>query len=158
MPNVVAYGTLMFPEVANPIAQIYSDGEPVTVPGYRRYEADIERNWGKYPAIVPDESTSFDGLLFTGLSKKQLKLLDWFEDVSAGLYKRKTRTLERPNGKKIQVELYVCGPLLRKLIRSPFTKAWSPVLFRQNELAGYLSRIVYPAVQSSSYQKVASKK
>ena len=39
MPNVFVYGTLMFPEVAGPIAQIDSGGEPITIHGFKCFDA-----------------------------------------------------------------------------------------------------------------------
>ncbi len=145
MLNLVAYGTLMFPEVAVPIARIFSDGEPVTVSGFRRYEAKT-RSWGNYPAIVADASGSFDGILFRELTSEQVDRLDWFECTAEGLYERKSTTIEL-SGVELPVQIYVCGPKLQEILLEPLHKAWNSDLFRRNELVGYLKKVVYPALQ-----------
>jgi gamma-glutamylcyclotransferase (GGCT)/AIG2-like uncharacterized protein YtfP len=148
VPHVFAYGTLMFPEVAVPVAEIYGDGEPVTIPGFRRYEA-FTRSWGNFPAIVQEATSTVDGLLFRDLSGKQLERLDWFEDVHDGLYVREQIQLEFGN-ERLEVFLYVCGPGLEERLLQPLSRAWSPELFRRNELNRYVKQVVYPAVQSRS--------
>ena len=148
MPHVFAYGTLMFPEVAVPVAEIYGDGEPVTIQGFRRYEA-LTRSWGNFPAIGRDANSTVDGLLFRDLSEKQLERLDWFEDVHERLYVREQIQLEVRH-ERVKVFLYVCGPGLEERLLQPLSRAWSPELFRRNELNRYVKQVVYPAVQSRS--------
>lgn len=150
MTNVVAYGTLMFPEVAGPIAQVYAKGEPVTVKGFRRFEATT-RERGNYPAIIKEADASFDGLLFRNLSDSQVAKLDWFEDVKAGLYVKKTIQLPLEH-EVLNVTVYVCGPLLESKLIKPLKRAWHPELFRRDELALYLDTTVYPAVTSEDYR------
>ncbi len=151
MPNVFAYGTLMFPEVAVPIAQIYADGEPTTIHGFRRYEA-LTRSWGNFPAIVRDPGSTVDGLLFRDLSRQQLDRLDRFEDIQDGLYVREEIRIELAH-EFLDVFLYVCGPGLEVRLLQPLSRAWSPELFRRNELNRYLKQVVYPAVQSQTKDK-----
>ena len=154
MINVFAYGTLMFPEVAMPIAQISGGGEPITIQGYRRYEATTREN-GNYPAIVKEDAHSVDGLLFQNLSERQLAQLDWFEDINeqdTGLYIRNKTTVPH-NGKTLDVWLYVCGPELQSLLKKPLQKSWNPVTFQRDELDWYITNIVNKAIGSNSYLK-----
>lgn len=150
MPNVFAYGTLTFPEVAFPIAQISVEGEPITVRGFKRMEAKT-RNWGNYPTIVRDESSSVDGLLFRDLTDKQLAQLDWFEDVGHGLYIRKQVQIVHRD-ETLDIQLYVCGPRLEKTLLEPLSKPWDPELFRKNELQKYVIEVVLPVVRSDTYK------
>lgn len=149
MPNVFAYGTLMFPEVAVPVAQIDAAGEPLTIHSYRRYEART-RDWGNYPAIVPEAGATVDGLLFRDLTERQLEQLDWFEDVADGLYVRKQIEMDI-RGDRIKIHLYVCGPMLERRLLHPLNTAWNPELFRRNELSRFVERVVDPAVKSATY-------
>ena len=140
MPNVFVYGTLMFPEVAGPIAQIDSAGEPITIHGFKRFEART-RAWGNYPTVIRDESSSVDGLLLRDLTEKQLAQLDWFEDVSSGLYVREQVQVVQKN-ETLDVQVYVCGPRLERLLLEPLSKPWDPIVFRNNELERYVKAVV----------------
>lgn len=135
----------MFPEVALPIAQL-ADGEPCTIPGFRRYDAR-SREWGNFPAVQQDKTSSVDGLLFRHVNEKQLAQLDWFEDVDDGLYVRE-QILIQMNGSALKVEIYVCGPMLQRTILEPLTEAWDPDQFRDCQLDRYVKDIVLPAVRS----------
>jgi gamma-glutamylcyclotransferase (GGCT)/AIG2-like uncharacterized protein YtfP len=135
----------MYPEVAIPVAQIDSVGEPITIHGFRRYEART-RSWGNYPAVVHDDASSVDGLLFRGLSEKQMVQLDWFEDVDVGLYVRERIQIEHDQ-QNLDVDLYVCGPALERKLLQPLSTAWNPEIFRRNELSRYVKEVVTPAVE-----------
>ena len=139
----------MYREVAVPVAQIYSDGEPITIHGFCRYEA-WTRSWGNYPAIVRDDTSTVDGLLFRDLTAQQLAKLDWFEDVHDGLYVREQIQIEHGH-ETLDVVLYVCGPGLEKRLLQPLSKEWNPEVFRRNELNRYVEQVVFPAVQNRSY-------
>lgn len=145
MPNVFAYGTLMFPEVAKPLAKIEADGEPLTVPGFRRFEATT-RSWGNYPAIVADSNSSVDGLLFRDLTNDQLEAFDRFEDIETEFYLRQQVEIEF-QGNSLSIFLYVCGPGLKRRLLEPLNKAWSPELFRRFELSRYVERVVKPHLE-----------
>ncbi len=149
MINVFVYGTLMFPEVAGPIARIVSVGEPLTVRGFRRFEART-REWGNYPVIRRDEFSSVDGILFRELGEKQLAQLDRYEDVAGGLYVRSQIQVNH-KGEDVYVDLYECGPALSGRLLEPLSKPWDPELFQTNELDRYIKEIVIPFVQHESF-------
>jgi len=150
VPNVFAYGTLMFPEVAGPVADIHVIGEPFTLIGYRRYEAKTRR-WGNYPTIVEDQNAAVDGLLFRDITDKQLEQLDYFEGVGIGLYERKSVSRD-VGGKSVEFFIYVCGPDLKRRLREPLAKPWNPLVFQRQQLPQYLSRMVYPEVGCDDYK------
>ena len=140
----------MFPEVAGLVAQIDSVGEPITIQGFKRFEART-RDWGNYPVIQRDEIASVEGLLFRELTEKQLAKLDWYEDVDHGLYVRE-QVQHKHGGKTLDVQLYVCGPALERRLLEPLSKPWDPVVFRKNELDRYLNEIVLPTIGSDVFK------
>ena len=150
MFNVFAYGTLMFPEVASVIAGIECTGEPLTLPGYRRYEATI-RTWANFPVIVEDAGHSVDGLLFRDVTSQQLARLDWFEETESGLYERRSQTVNFDD-QETKIHFYVCGPKLKQMLMQPLARPWNPVLFGTHELNKYLRKVVYPAVKSAPFE------
>lgn len=157
MSNVVAYGTLMFPEVAYPVAQIETVGEPALVRGFRRYEVFTKEWGGNFPAIVRDDSCCFEGLLFRDLTDEQIAKLDWFEDVEAGDYSRE-RALAEVGNEKVEAWVYVMGPNMDKRKKERLHRVWSPEQFRRSELELYLARVVYPAVNGRGYAEAFGSK
>lgn len=73
------YGSLLAPEVLNALLGRVPDRTPATLPGFvRRRIKDAV-----YPAIYPAEdpsNASVDGEVLTGMSRRELAVLDWFED------------------------------------------------------------------------------
>jgi len=137
--KVFAYGTLMFPEVASRVAGIDGWGEPVLLTGYSRFKVvKRERTRGLYPAIVPNEEGSVNGLLFRGITSLQLKLLDEFEEVREGSYTRECVSVDA-DGENCDAQIYVACEPLRKLMDGSL---WSPHEFRMQELDWYLSNVV----------------
>lgn len=134
--NAFVYGTLLFPQIAIPVANLQGDGEAVTLTGFRRYEAKT-RERGNYPAIVADDKASVDGLLFRDITNAQLEQLDEFEGVDFGLYLRQTANVELA-GETLEVGIYVAGPALYERLLEPLHRSWSPVLFAKNELQWYV--------------------
>ena len=107
MPNVFAYGTLMFPEVGGPVADLTGWGEPVTLPGYARYKvARLNRAAGFYPGIVPEAGSNVHGLLFRNITDDQLAALDEFEQIDQGWYVREHREFLTGSG-PCQAHVYV---------------------------------------------------
>ena len=104
MTNIFTYGTLMFPEVAGRVAEIYTPGEPLTVLGFQRFAVRI-RERGNFPAVRPVPSASVTGLLYRNLTSQQVDWLDYFECVADGLYSRETATGEL-RGEPIEFQLF----------------------------------------------------
>ena len=137
--HAFVYGTLLFPEIAQRVANISVEGEPATLLGYRRFEAKT-RERGNYPAIVKDESASVDGLVYRDLSDQQIKALDEFEDIARELYVKQTVRVVL-GSEELEVGIYVAGNGLIKKLEQPLQKAWSPVLFQRNELDWYIEKL-----------------
>lgn len=130
--NVFVYGTLMFPEVAKRVAGIVQAGHRATLGGYRRFEAKT-RERGNYPAIVPMEDATVEGLIYLNLSPVQLEQLDAFEFVEGQLYSRKTASVEW-EGRCFDAEIYVADQGLFDCLLEPLQRAWNPLWFQQHEL------------------------
>ena len=137
--DLFAYGTLMFPEVAEIVANVVTWGEPVTLRGYSRFTVELpERNRGWFPAIRAAEG-HVNGLLFRHINDAQLARLDQFEDVASGSYVREQQTIHTSDGTR-QACVYVCGDNLKTMLGGP----WDPQSFRDNELNWYLANVVQP--------------
>ena len=65
--NVFVYGTLMFREVAEPIAGLSEMPEEAVLRGYARHTIE-DREWDRVPAIVPDTDASVAGKLYRDVS------------------------------------------------------------------------------------------
>ncbi len=73
--NLLAYGTLMWPEVLEVVIGRCMEGVPATLHGYLRLRVTGEL----YPAIVPAEREDVEGILYTGLTDADFRHLDRFE-------------------------------------------------------------------------------
>ena len=73
------YGSLLAPEVLDALLGRVPDRTPATLPGFvRRRIKDAV-----FPAIYPAEdpsNASVSGEVLTGMSRRELAVLDWFED------------------------------------------------------------------------------
>src|SRR5690606_29006251 len=144
--------TFMFPAVAKAVAGIDDPGLPLTLTGYRRYEAKT-RQRANFPAIIQDKSACVDGLLFKDLSQRQLDRLRWFEDVADQLYVRK-KIQTQISGNDTEFWTYVSGPKLEQILLEPLTKSWNPILFQNQELEHYLAHTVNPAISSPEFKRL----
>jgi gamma-glutamylcyclotransferase (GGCT)/AIG2-like uncharacterized protein YtfP len=73
------YGSLMSPEVLSSLLGRVPPRRPATLRGYRRF-AIVDR---VYPAVLADETTIndvVDGEVLHGMTRRELAVLDWFED------------------------------------------------------------------------------
>ena len=77
------YGSLLAPEVLNALLGRVPDRTPATLPGYvrRRIKERV------YPALYPDPGSQVDGEVLSGMSRRELAVLDWFEDEAYTLTK-----------------------------------------------------------------------
>ena len=77
------YGSLLAPEVLKALLGRVPDRTPATLPGYvrRRIKERV------YPALYPDPDSQVDGEVLSGMSRRELAVLDWFEDEAYTLTK-----------------------------------------------------------------------
>jgi gamma-glutamylcyclotransferase (GGCT)/AIG2-like uncharacterized protein YtfP len=120
--HLFAYGTLQFPEVLEALLGRIPVSTPASVPGWRA--AALERR--VYPGLVPANGTA-TGLLLTGLTRKEWRTLDDFEDDHYDL--RRLRLADGQHG-----WAYV-WPVAEVLAEN-----WSAADFAARHLAVYTAR------------------
>ncbi|MHA1804187.1 MAG: gamma-glutamylcyclotransferase family protein [Promethearchaeota archaeon] len=96
--SVVGYGTFL----TKGLWKNKKNVEPCLVKDHVRILP--EGNW--YPFVLEKKGASFWALKFS-ISKEELKQLDYYEGVDAGLYKRVLITVILKNGKKASAYIYV---------------------------------------------------
>jgi gamma-glutamylcyclotransferase (GGCT)/AIG2-like uncharacterized protein YtfP len=96
--SVIGYGTF----ITRNLWKDKRNVEVCKVKGYKRIFP--EGNW--FPYVLPSESSSFWALKFE-VNEEELKQLDYYEGVHAGLYKRVKTKVELKNGEEIEAYIYV---------------------------------------------------
>ena len=96
--SIVGYGTF----ITRGYWKDKSNVEVCKVIGFRRILS--EGNW--FPYVLPDKNSSFWALKFD-VSENELKKLDYYEGVPAGLYKRIKIDIQLKNGTKHEAFIYV---------------------------------------------------
>ncbi|MHA1688673.1 MAG: gamma-glutamylcyclotransferase family protein [Promethearchaeota archaeon] len=96
--SVIGYGTFL----TKGLWKNKKNVEPCLVKDHVRILP--EGKW--YPFVLEKKGESFWALKFS-VSKEELKQLDYYEGVDAGLYKRVLITVTLKNGKKTSAYIYV---------------------------------------------------
>jgi gamma-glutamylcyclotransferase (GGCT)/AIG2-like uncharacterized protein YtfP len=113
--HVFVYGSLVQPGSLDEVLGHRHLGERLAarLAGYRRVAtADYA-----YPFIVAEPGASVDGVLLMDLSPYDLRVLDRYEEVESGVYRRELVEVEawgcgaRPI--YVRADTYVAGPALR---------------------------------------------
>jgi gamma-glutamylcyclotransferase (GGCT)/AIG2-like uncharacterized protein YtfP len=111
--HVFVYGTLVDPRRLREVLGHTPRGEMLRarLRGYRRVTTAYE-----YPFVVQDPDASVDGLLVMDLTPPELQLLDTYEDVAEGVYRRVPVEVEAwgcgPRSAQVRAETYAAGPAL----------------------------------------------
>jgi gamma-glutamylcyclotransferase (GGCT)/AIG2-like uncharacterized protein YtfP len=119
------YGSLCFPDVLRALIDRVPPSEPATARGWRA-AALRDR---VYPALVPAEDKSADGLLLAELTRDEWRLLDAFED---DVYDLALLQLNDDRAGWAYVATADEDPAL--------PHEWDPTTFEQTALPGYLER------------------
>jgi gamma-glutamylcyclotransferase (GGCT)/AIG2-like uncharacterized protein YtfP len=112
--HVFAYGTLVDPRCLDDVLGHRHAGERLRarLRGFQR----ITTGAYPYPYIVADAEHAVDGVLVMDLSPEDLRLLDQYEEVDAGMYLREPVEVEAwgcgPSTWRVQACVYVAGPRL----------------------------------------------
>jgi gamma-glutamylcyclotransferase (GGCT)/AIG2-like uncharacterized protein YtfP len=120
--RLFAYGSLVDPGCLDEVLGYRHLGERLTarVTGYRR----ITSATYPYPYIVEATGHYVDGVLFMDLSPSEVQVLDRYEEVDAGIYRRQLIEVEAwgcgPQPMRVKAHAYVAGPaLIASTARSP---------------------------------------
>ncbi len=144
--NLFAYGTLMFPEVAVPLAGITQWGQPAVLHGFRRRKVQL-RSRGNFPAIIRQEGATVTGILYRGLQQRQVDVLDWFEQVYNQSYTQETVVIQC-DAESVEAIVYVCGQRLADRLDGD----WRPEQFQRKELDWYIENAVRHSVETEWHQ------
>jgi gamma-glutamylcyclotransferase (GGCT)/AIG2-like uncharacterized protein YtfP len=114
-PHLFVYGSLVDPTCLDGVLGHRHAGERLEarLPGYRR----MTREGFEWPFIVAAAGASVDGILLMDLSPYDLDVLDRYEEVEFGIYRRVPVEVEawgcgaRPI--YVRAAAYVAGPVLQ---------------------------------------------
>lgn len=137
LQDLFAYGVLMRPELLRALTQRRFTSEPATLEGFRRYTV-VEEGYPPFPAIVPEPDARVDGVLVREVDEESLRILDRFEEVESGLYRRGEVTVFDDAGRKCQAWVYIAGSKLRKSLAGD----WDPIEFFDRYTEHYRERII----------------
>mmetsp|Transcript_4819 Transcript_4819/g.13857 ORF Transcript_4819/g.13857 Transcript_4819/m.13857 type:complete len:154 (-) Transcript_4819:441-902(-) len=130
MPDsVFVYGTLCAPEVVHVLLHRAPKTSAAVLRGYKRQCIRQQ----VFPALVPsDPAASVKGWVLSGLSPKEMVILDEYEDVD---YYRTTVSPTLEDGSEVDCEVYVWKEDRRHLL---IDVDWDYDRFRKDHLASYL--------------------
>jgi gamma-glutamylcyclotransferase (GGCT)/AIG2-like uncharacterized protein YtfP len=109
--HLFAYGTLVDPACLDAVLGHKHGGERLAarLPGYRR----LTRPTFPYPFIVEAQGSCVEGVLVMDLSPYDMQVLDRYEEVEAGVYRREPVQVEAwgcgPSPMRVRAEAYVAG-------------------------------------------------
>ena len=126
--DLFVYGTLMVPKIMRAVCGYARPGLPARLWGHRRGRLAGET----YPAIVPSIGHHVDGLLYRGVSPRQIRQLDRFE----GPMYRRTLVRVEVDGVRFRSAVYRLAPTYyRRLQRG----AWSLQGFVARDRAAFVT-------------------
>ena len=112
--RLFAYGSLVEPGCLDEVLGYKHLGERLRarLMGYRRITSDTY----PYPYIVEAVGDSVEGVLLMDLSPSEMQILDRYEEVDTGIYRRQLTEVEAwgcgPRPIRLQAHTYVAGPAL----------------------------------------------
>lgn len=127
MNELFCYGTLCAPNTIRAVIGRVPAARLAVLPNYACYRVS-----GKpYPGVVADQSSSTEGLLYSGLTDAELKKLDVYE---GGEYLRQRQNITIfPSRQSLQAWVYVIHPLCRARLSKTI---WKAVLPQIGEISG----------------------
>jgi len=126
--NILAYGTLMIPEVMYAVTARKFRFEKAILRGYARFRVKGE----SYPGIIPVTDAMTEGIIYLDVDEWSLERLDEFE---GDLYQRTPVRVETEEREIRDAETYVIKPEYRGCLSS---KKWNVTEFSQKHLKAFL--------------------
>jgi gamma-glutamylcyclotransferase (GGCT)/AIG2-like uncharacterized protein YtfP len=127
--HLLAYGTLMCPEILTAVTGLTRSGVPASLSGYARWRL----RGAAYPAIVPDPAARVAGLLYPDLPDRAWVCLDHFEGEC---YRRLAVPAELAGGEPVPAQVYVLQPAFAHRLDY---RPWDFAGFLRHGKAGFLS-------------------
>lgn len=122
--NLFAYGTLMWPEVLEAVTGRRMTGTKAVLEGYTRRRVKGEH----YPVVIQSLEDSVEGVLYEGLTEREVQVLDDFEGEAYD------RVVHEFNGAPAFV--YVLSDDWKHIAES---LPWNPADFNAEHLAAFCS-------------------
>ena len=127
MPRIFAYGSLGFPGILLALTGRRFSSRSAVLEGFARYRVRGE----SHPGIVPVPGARTAGVLYSGVDRRSLALLDRFE---GDLYERREVRVRAGDGPPLRAMAYVVAPGRRRcLARQP----WDRDRFAARHLASW---------------------
>jgi gamma-glutamylcyclotransferase (GGCT)/AIG2-like uncharacterized protein YtfP len=112
--HLFAYGSLVEPRCLDEVLGHAHPGERLRarLPGYERLTATTY----PFPFVVEADGRAVDGILVMELSPYDIDVLDRYEEVDIGVYRREVVEVEAwgcgPRALRLHAHVYVAGPAL----------------------------------------------
>ena len=130
MQNLFAYGTLMCAAIMREVSGLSTTQMAGVVKDYSRRAVKGEC----YPALVADDGSQVDGVVYCGISAVAWNRLDRFEGE---LYSRRLVAVELNDGSITDAFTYVIRPNFRRMLSE---KDWDYAAFLQDGIVGFKRR------------------
>jgi len=127
LSRLFCYGTLCLPEIMH---QVVGRRILPVKAGLRDYASYAVRN-RHYPAAVPAAGSSISGLLYSGLTARELALLDRYEGIE---YRRLRVVVTVDGGTRAQSWVYVLRPQYGSYLSA---QSWSLEEFIKTQAENY---------------------
>ncbi len=129
--QLFCYGTLQVPDVIKAVTGRVHKGIKAILPGYAMYKVKNT----EYPGVVPSSNSETVGILYTGIIKEELEVIDLFE---GDLYIRKQLNVIQQNNKICKAWVYIISDQNKgKLSKDP----WNLKDFLKNDLKNFIRSI-----------------
>lgn len=135
--SLFVYGVLTRPELLFALTRRRWSPVCATLQGYRRTGLALP-HWLPLAAVLSDAESHVDGRLLRGVDAASLALLDAFENVHEGLYRREPVEVDLSDGRRVEAQVYLPGPALDG---APFVD-WGPDLFMRRHYRDFRDRII----------------
>jgi gamma-glutamylcyclotransferase (GGCT)/AIG2-like uncharacterized protein YtfP len=110
--HLFVYGTLVDPACLDEVLGHKHQGERLAA-RLRGFERVLSPTFA-YPYVVESEGSFVDGVLVMDLSPYDMQVLDRYEEVESGVYRREPVQVDAfgcgPNPLHVQADVYVAGP------------------------------------------------
>lgn len=129
--RLFAYGTLVVPRVLEAVTGRVFPGRPAVLEGYARFLVAGT----SYPGIVAAPGERTEGVLYHGLDRRALEILDRFEDA---FYERRVVFVAGPEGGRTPAHAYVVPERHRGVLG---TDPWRRDVFEAEHMAAFLAGV-----------------
>lgn len=132
MKNIFVYGSLMFEEVWNQLAQTHYNKIDAQLSGFTRLKVKGE----EYPGIIPSSGKEVIGKLYLDVCASDIEQLDIFE----GEFYQRSQVIVLSDKNEYVADTYIFKPKYQTLLSG---KEWDVGLFKDKGLQKFLAKYGY---------------